>query len=64
MDRQISIIKDSICKSSRLGESKRKDWAALVIGIYKNIPYYILSANTDVVVMDGADRSSKASALV
>lgn len=61
MDRQISIIKDSICESSRLEESNREDWAALVI---ENISYHILFANMEVVVMAGADRSNKASALV
>ena len=57
-------MKDSICESSHLGQSNREDWAALVIGIYKSISYQILSANTDATVMDGADRSNKASALV
>ena len=48
MDRQISIIEDSICESSHLGQSNREDWAALVIGFYKSISYQILSASTDV----------------
>ena len=57
MDRKISTFEDSICESSPLGESTREDWAALVIGMYKNLSYHTLSVNMDVVVMDGADRS-------